>query len=223
MPQRNNTRKRRQPRRRRGLLSTGLHMPTLNSDAKTPMPIQVVPNRKYIIQFRNTFNLTCNGSAVLAGYIPFDPSATLSAAMGGGTLFNEWGSVANLFGAVRVVQAEIYLVRTLIDDSKGDSYGPVAMSSSITSVSTPGSYQAVIDNGDSQLWNCMQDYSGLTKYHSVKLRPAWASTSTPNPGSSNGMMVGCPGCIQFYGSTLAISSTIAWGKVAITYELKNRI
>jgi len=133
--------------------------------------------------------------------------------------------VSALYQLVRVRQFEIQICRTYLDETKGDDYQPLVYASNRSGVlANPGSYQVVIDNGDSQMYSILTDVSGKNHYASAKCRQvAWASVTTPNPGSSNGIIVGCPGGFVFYGSGFPASSQIGFVKIVGTYQLKSRV
>jgi len=195
------------------------------SDIKMPQPMMAPANRTYIMQFRNVVPMITSAGGVVNSYISFDPSSVTQVTFGSGTQFTEWSSVASLFNTVRIRQFEMQLCRTYLDDTKGDDYQPLVYSSVRTGIlANPGSYQAVIDNGDSQMYSILTDVSGRNHYAAVKIRQvAWATVTTPNPGSSNGIIAGCPGGFVFYGTGYPNSSQIGFVKIVGTYQFKTRV
>jgi len=228
MPHRNRRRSGRNSRGRRRQRSSrsGGFAPTgLVSDLKMPRPHMISPMQTFKILLRGYCGANSNGSGVLAGAIPFDPSATLSSTFGSGALFNEWTNNSNMWQNVKVLQFEAEFVRVQTDDTKGDVPEPLIIASSTSpSLVVPSTFQQVIDNGDSQIWPVIQDYSGKGRYHATRLRGlTWALTSTPNPGSSTGIGAGCPGSIIVFGNGYPINSQICSIKYSGTYLLRTRV
>lgn len=215
-------------RPRRGRVSRGRRsvQPTgLVSDLKMPPPRQISPLQTLTILLRGYCGVASNGSGVVAAALPFDPSVTLAANFGGGAIFNEWTNNSNMWQNVKILQFEAEFVRVQTDDTKGDVPEPLAIASSTSpTLVIPSSFQQVIDNGDSQLWPVIQDYSGRGRYHSTRLTQlAWALTSTPNPGVSSGIAAGCPGSIIMYGSGYPNSVQVCSIKYTGTYMLRTRV
>jgi hypothetical protein len=213
-------------KRRRRNVSTRQAMPNaLLHDQKMPLPMMIPPSRVVKVQLGGFCGVSANGSGVLAAAIPFDPSATLSSALGGGAAFSEWTNYSNLYQNVKVLQFEVELVRLIIDDAKGDTPGSVLIASSTSpTLVVPSSYAQVADNGDAQMWPVTQDYSGRGRYHACKFTTlTWALTSTPNPGSSTGIGAGCPGSIIFYGVGFPNNAGLAHMKYRGTYLLRTRV
>jgi len=195
------------------------------SDIKMPAPMMVSTNKSFTMQFRNVVPVITSAGGVINSYISFDPSVVTQVAFGSGTQFTEWTSASSLFNTVRVKQFEIQICRTYLDETKGDDYQPLVYASVRTGVlSNPGSYQAVIDNGDSQMYNILADSSGKNHYAAVKMRQvAWATVTTPNPGSSTGIIAGCPGGFVFYGTGYPASTQLGFMKIVGTYQFKTRV
>jgi hypothetical protein len=188
-----------------------------------PMMIPITQTQK--MQFRGYAGCATNSSGVISTYISTDPSATLQTPFGATTQFLEWSSITNLFQEVKLLQFEVQLVRMYADETKGDVWGPIGIASTSSPIlASPGIYQQVIDNGDSQLWSLLGDQSGMNRYHALRMtQVAWASISIPNPGSSNGIAAGCPGSIIFFGNVLPTSATMFGVKYSGTYLLRTRI
>jgi len=176
------------------------------------------------IQFRNLVNLRSDGSGVINSFLSSDPSSTLQTAFGGSAQFPEWSQASALWGNVKIIQLEARLSRIYMDETKGDVINPVTFAGVTGVVGNPGGYTAVIDNGDSQQWSWITDFTGAGRYHAVRFSGlAWASILTPNPGGSNGMGVGCPGGIIFYANGQPASTQIATVQIIGTYLMRSRI
>lgn len=187
-----------------------------------PAPITIPLNDSKVFQFRNLITVTSNGSGVVAGMIPCDPSATLAAPFASGALFNEWSTVATLFSAIKCVQLECQFEPSSSDEVKGDSSIGFAIAGNLTAISNfATSYLATVDNADSQRWNPVLDTSGRGRYHAIRHRPSlnWGGTATP--ASSAAVYAGAVGGIGMYGST-AISLQVFTILVVGTYVLSNR-
>jgi len=211
--------------KRRGVPRRGMLQPSLHADGKMPMPLWINPNQQFQAVFRNYIQAQSDSKGILAGSIPFDPSATLSSTFNAAVLFPEWSSYSGFWSQVKVRRFEIQMVRLYTDDTKGDNYAPIAIASNPSAILVvPSSYAQAIDNGDSQLWNSVQDYSGVNKYHAVNMtQVSWASVATPNPGSSTGIACGCPGQIQMYDNFLPNSTQIYGIKVSGHYTFRGRV
>lgn len=194
-------------------------------EAKCPVPMTITMLQTFRIQLRNAIPMNSNGSGVIASYISADPSSTTTATFGSGVQFPEWANVAALFNEVKLLQFEAYFQKTEVDETKGDVFNSLGIASIYTGISsTPANYQAVMDNADSQSWPLGSDQSGKSRYHAFRMRQvAWATVTTPNPGSSNGIAAGCPGYIIVYGSGYPISTEMGWLKVVGTYLLRTRV
>jgi len=204
--------------RRRGgrkLLASGTN--------KYPAPKRYVGASTIVFQFRNLITVTSNGSAIISGFIPCDPSATLAAPFAPGAMFNEWTSVATLFSQIKCLQLECHFSPASADDVKGDTSIGVVIAGNLTSISNfATSYVATMDNVDSQNWNPLMDHSGRGRYHAIRHRPtlAWGGTSTP--ASSAAIYAGCVGGIGMYGSFNANATNFFNILVVGTYLLAQR-
>jgi len=202
----------RKPRRKRQIVS---------GYQQYPAPYKVV-NKTYVIQFRNLITVTSNGSGVISGMIPCDPSATLSAPFASGALFPEWTNVAALFSAIKCIQLECTFVPSTSDEVKGDSQFGVSIAHNRTSISNfATSYAATEDNEDSQTWNAILDQSGRGRYHAFRHLKSlnWGGTATP--ASSAAVYAGAVGGIGMYCST-AVSLQLFTVHVCATYVLGQR-
>jgi len=194
-------------------------------DIKMPSPMMTPTNRTVTFQFRNVVPMNTSAGGTVNSFISFDPSATTQVTFGSGTQFTEWSAVASLFNTVRVRQFEIQICRTYLDETKGDDYTPIVYSSVRSGIlANPGNFQAVVDNGDSQMYSILTDTSGKNHFAATRMRQiAWATVSTPNPGSSNGILAGCPGGYIFFGSGLPASVTLGFVKIVGTYQFRTRV
>jgi len=203
--------------------STGRKSGVITSNfRKYPGPIQMPPSQAIMVQLRNYLNATSNGSGILAGVIPADPSSTLSATFGSTSLFPEWSDWLALFGSVRVVQLEIKLLSISLDEVKGDTSPGFIMAGNLQSTAVPSNYQSVADNADSQSWNPLQDTTSAGRYHAIRWPRTvlWASATTPAPSSLQ--FTGCPGGFAIYGDTLPATLKVLSIHVTGTYMLMNR-
>jgi len=194
-------------------------------DVRLPEPMMLPSTQTTHIQLRGYAGCASTAGGIISTYISTDPSATMQTAFGSITQFNEWSSIAGLYQEVKLLQFEVQLVRMYADETKGDVWGPIAIASTSSSVLTsPGTYQQVIDNGDSQLWSVLGDQSGMNRYHAFRMTQlAWGTVSLPNGGSTSGIAAGCPGSIIFYANALPASSTIFAVKFSGLYLLRTRI
>jgi hypothetical protein len=196
---------------------------TLRSGIRNyPAPHIVSLNQSHVFQLKNLITVTANGSGVIAGMIPCDPSATLAAPFASGAMFNEWTNIATLFSAIKCIQLECHFEPSSSDEVKGDSSIGIAIAGNLTSISNfATSYLATVDNADSQRWNPILDTSGRGRYHSIRHRPSlnWGGTATP--ASSAAVYAGAVGGIGMYGST-AVNLQAFTILVVGTYLLSNR-
>lgn len=218
---RRNNNRRRGARRRILGRSNRFVRSTLDSAQLVPRPITISQNKRETIQMRAFLQATSNGSGVINSYISFDPSSTTTSTFGSVSLFAEWGSISALWQRCRLVQFEISCVRSMTDDLKGDALSPLAIASNnVASPAAPGSYNSVIDNGNSCLWGILQDYSGTAKYICHKTRGLIFAGVNAQSATSG---AGSPGAFVFYGSFGGFTNaTIFSLKVVGTYEFDTR-
>jgi hypothetical protein len=166
-------------------------------------------------------NVTSNGSGLIAGFIPCDPSSTLSSTFQTVAMFTEWSSLAALFSQIRCVQLEVTFVPLSLDEVKGDTTYSISISSNLQVATTPGSYGVVDDNCDSQLYPFATDTSGRGRYHALRHSPKLGFSSIGTPASST-IYSGCPGAIQIFASPLANSTIYLSCQIVGTYDLMSR-
>jgi len=187
-----------------------------------PQPYRMPATNTFLIQFRNLITITANGSGVVSGMIPCDPSATLAAPFASGAMFTEWTNVASLFSQIKCLQLECTFYPSSQDEVKGDTSIGMAIATNITSISNfATSYVATMDNAMSQSWPFIMDQSGIGRYHALKHKKSLAWGGTATPASSAAIYAGCVGGIGIYCST-AISLQCATVMVVGTYLVSQR-
>jgi len=192
---------------------------------KMPGPMKVPSQRIFNTQLSNMVPMLTDGAGKFASYLSFDPSSTTTSYFGSQALFTEWSAMLSLFNEVKLKQFEISMCRSYLDEVKGDNYYPLSFASVASGIlGAPTTYQNVADNGDAQMWPLMSDYSGKSRFASVKVRQlAWATVTTPNPGSSSGIAAGCPGSFIFYGAGFPASVNIGFCRIRGLYSFRNRV
>jgi len=117
---------------------------------------------------------------------------------------------------------ELRLTPCGVDETKGDVINPLAYSPVQATASAPSSYQAVMDNAGSSLWNVLSDTSGKTRYTAIRGRGnIYASTSTPAPSTS--INAGCPGGFGFYFTPTPVSTQLCLIAIKAIYEFQDRV
>jgi len=184
------------------------------------MPITLPMNRPYLLQMRQFLTCSTSGTS-LNTYLSFDPSSTTTAAFGSNTLFGEYAYISALWARIKLVQFEMTMTPSYIDDTKGDNYNSIAIASvPLGTLANPGAYGTVIDNNDSIIWNPLADKSGIAKFYCYKAKGlGWGPISSP--GGTTGL--GCPGSFVFFGSSLPLTLQLFTLKVVGTYLVDNRI
>lgn len=199
---------------------------TVTNDVKVPAPISIPTMRTHRFVLRGTCPLLANSSGEVAAVIPFDPSATLSSTyLGGSVIFDEYKSLSVLYSELKVRKFEITIYSAYTDANFGSNQpSPLAIcSNSGATYTNPGSYAAVMDNGDSQMYPIAFDNSGTGRFHSVTMRvAAYALTATPNPGSSTGISAGCPGHIALYAQNFQASVRVGQIRYVGEYIFRSR-
>jgi len=195
-----------------------------NADPGTTLSVpRTMPSaQRMVFQFRNLLSINTDVSGNVNSYIAFDPSATTTATFGSVTQFTEWTNMTALFNRVKLLQFDISLTTSIIDDTKGDIFAPLTIASVRSgSLAVPNSYQTVIDNHDSIQWNPIRDYSGIAKFYTCKI-PGLGWGPVGSPGGTTGL--GTPGSMIFYGVFGGFTSRIvAYVKVVGTYVLDTRV
>jgi len=195
-----------------------------NADPGTKLcaPRTLPQSQAMVFQFRTLLAINTDVSGNVNSYLAFDPSSTTTATFGSVTLFNEWTNMTALFNRIRLLQFDISLTSSIIDDTKGDIFAPLAIASVKSgSLAVPNSYQTVIDNQDSIQWNPVRDYSGVAKFYTCKIKGlGWGPVGSP--GGTTGL--GCPGSMVFYGIFGGFTSRIVgYCKAVGTYVLDTRV
>jgi len=226
MPNKGKNKRARSTRRRgTGPNSQSNPMSGLITDVKMPRPLESRVGRTTTVILRNYATVATDSSGVHTGVIPCDPSATLSSYYGSVTMFPEWANYAALYNEVKLVQLDIRLTTTYTYDGKQAQAEPMIIAGVTSAITAaPSGYAAVADNGDAQFWPCLIDTSGRNRFHAIRFRPsAWATVTTPNPGSSTGISAGCPGGILLYLSSAPVSTQIATVLITGQYLLRTRV
>jgi len=194
-------------------------------DTKMPGPMKVPAMRVFNAQLSTMVPILSDGAGKLASYLSFDPSSTTTAYFGGVALFAEWSAMLSLYNEVKLKQFEMSMCRTYLDESKGDNFYPIAFASTSSAIlGSPTGYANVSDNGDAQMWPWVTDYSGKCRFISVKMSQlAWATVTTPNPGSTSGIAAGCPGSFIFYAAGLPASINIGYARIRGWYQFRTRV
>lgn len=174
------------------------------------------------MQLRNSFTALSNGAGTIAGFIPCDPSVTLSATFGSVALFTEWTNVTALWSQVRCRQLSLHIYPASTDEVKGDVLPSLAISGNLQVAATPTTYQLTMDNTDSQLYPFLTDQSGKGRYHAFNhdlRRLIYSSVGTP---ASTTTYSGCPGAISIFAAGLPINTVFLSISVVGTYEMMSR-
>jgi len=198
---------------------------TMSEDVKLPRPMMYRPSRVTKFQFRGFTQVMTDGSGKINTFIPCDPSQSLDATyLSGQPIFAEWTDLKALFTEVKFIQLDIRIASSYTYDGKQASVDPLVISSIVSSLTgRPGGYQTVYDNGDAQMFPYALSNSASSKFHALRFRPsAWASVTTPNPGSSTGISAGCPGCIFLYAEGGPASVNVMHIAITGTYMFRNR-
>jgi hypothetical protein len=192
----------------------------MNGGRRYPGPITIPLNQVVTVQLCGTAALLSNGSGVIAGVIPCDPTTTLSAPFTSGVMFPQFSSWNLLFSQVKCVQLDVVIVPATVDEVKGDVDAVLAIAGQLSNTTTPSSYADLNNNSDSQTYPVLLDTRGLGRYHSIRHTQdlLWASSVSPVPTPS--LYAGCPGGIGLYGSGFPLSSSIGSLRITGTYRLR---
>lgn len=173
------------------------------------------------MRFSSLQVLQTDSSGLVKGSLLADPSvSTNSTYFSGSPIFDEWPAIQTLWSEVKLVQFEVRIVPTYINDSKTANDSVLAIAGNLSNVAAPTSYNTVIDNADSHIYPIVYDTSARGTYHSI--RPTninFAATFSPAPGP----YAGCPGAILIYGGNALPTSTVI-GQIQVrgTYLLRSR-
>jgi len=222
------SRNRRPGRRRARRVRQGLVPSRVTCDIKFPAPLRMPASQTLLMEFRGYSPISTDGSGVHNSVVPFNPAVTLNGTyLSGAALFTEFSSFVALFGEVKLLEFQMFLVPNFsnVSDAKLTSAEPLAIASVSNSIyAAPGAYSVVLDNGDAQNWPYAYDSSGSARFHSSRFRvSSYASTSAPNPGSSSGVPAGCPGAIVMYATNGPLSLQIATARFVGRYRFRNRL
>jgi len=164
--------------------------------------------------------VSSDGSGVVAGVIPFDPSS-------GHLNITEFNSDwANLYTQYRLWGIRIRFVSAnsaAIIETKSANYKALALGyqwRSTATLSSPASYDSVLDNQPSRLWNVISDTSpgGIVMTQRTPSMITYLETNaTTSPGNA-----GAPGGVQYYGDTFTASIPIFGFFIEVFYQLRSR-
>jgi len=161
-----------------------------------------------------------NGSGVISGVIPFDPTSTN---LNITEFTSDW---ANLYTQYRLWGVRLRCfsaITSAIIETKSANYKPIALGfqfRSTASLATPTSYAQVIDNQPSRMWAVASDTTPggilMTQRtpNSINYLETNASTS---PGYA-----GAPGGFQFYGDTFTTTIPVFTVFMEVFYQLRSR-
>jgi hypothetical protein len=171
---------------------------------------------------RSVFIMTysSDGSGVCAGVIPFDPTSTH---LNITEFVSDW---ANLYTQYRLWGSRIRLVSAIVNatiETKSANYKPITVGyqfRSTASLATPTSYNQVLDNQPSKIWNVSTDTSpsGILMTQKTPSSVTYLETNaSTSPGNA-----GAPGGFQFYGDTFTPSIPIFTVFLEVYYQLRSR-
>jgi hypothetical protein len=186
-----------------------------------PGPFRIPLSNSITLQLKSIVIGSTDSSGVFAAAVPCDPSATLSARLGGNAIFDEWTTIKALFSHVKCLQLEVVL-RPCYVETKGDTVNNVAISGNLMIfTSTPTGFATVIDNADSQSYAATLDTANHGCYHAIRHKKSllWGSVNGPTVTDS---YIGCPGGIQMYSSSLPTSTNFLNVMITGTYQFANR-
>jgi len=165
-----------------------------------------------IFRLVTTFQLSSNGSGVVANIIPCDPYASS---------FTEYtADLANLFNQFRLLGSRLQIISTI--ETKGDtSVLGVGYQNRGTGLAAPTSLNNVVDNQPSWLWANSNDTSPMGFVRSQRVNNLlFAPTSNSFNTSTDSQ--GAPGGWQLYGTGYPLSTQVALIKFEIWLEFRSR-
>jgi len=171
------------------------------------------PRAVYTFMLKGFSTITCTAGGVVASFIPMDPSAS-------GFGFVEWPNLASLFTEFRIREFKVQFVGATNTNTGGSAFfQPVAVGSNIGLSGVPSSYGQVIQQADGRFWKGSNSTSNLGYWHIVRpYQIGWSLVATPTTTP----YAGAPGCVQIYGTSQGISSTVALAMVCGVYEFRTR-
>jgi len=159
-----------------------------------------------------------SAAGIIKGFQSVDPS-------GAGTwTASEWASLISLFSEIKFDSFEMkfwpvnHSSTALTTATLGNGLAISGVLSTVTVA--PTTWNAVIDNADSQIYAFMNDTTDRVFVHRIKgTEISWAIVTTPNPGS----YAGCPGSIQYYGNGLVTAQPLLLYSMVGIYSFRSRI
>jgi hypothetical protein len=202
---------------RTGLRQAGI---ITNGNRRYPGPITIPLRQVIMIQVSNSSALASNASGVIAGVIPCDPTATLSAPFTAAAMFPQFADWNLVLGQVRCVQLDVTVTPAQANETKGDINASLAIAGNVQNTTTPSSYADVMNNSDSQIYPILLDDRGLGRYHAIRHGKELGYASSVSPVPTPSLYQGCPGGIGFYGSGFPVSTTIGALRITGTYQMR---
>jgi hypothetical protein len=138
--------------------------------------------------------------------------------------------LVSLFAGVRLLKFECQFCTSLsqLSETKTTGFQGIAIASTAQAdPSVPSSYDGVIDNVDSKIWNLQFDTSprGYIHRFTPKPKPTYAGTDNPvlTASGAGGANIGCPGAIGFYGNAFPTSITVFNVRVTGWYQFRSAV
>jgi len=172
------------------------------------------PKYTTMILFSNFVTLSSNSSGVVGYALPFSLSSE-------GLANVEWTSYAsNLWSQARIVHAQIQILPYFDEVKSGYTGSPMGIGTNLTTIIAPTTLGLVLDNGDSKLYNIMNDTTkeGFRKeigFSNLEYGAAANLSSTVQGGA--------PGCLQVFGNQYPASTVVGIIRYTYIYQVKNRI
>jgi hypothetical protein len=165
------------------------------------------------IRLSTTVLVSSNGSGACVGFIPADPSSS-------GLGFAEFPAVQSLFAEIKVTRMRVTWLPALTEVKTLISGRPMGIAPNLANGGTPSSYETILDNAQSRLWNGLADTSPRG-FRMTLRHPSltYASIVTPNPGS----YAGCPGGFGYYGDTFPNTTNLFLVQVECWYLVRSRV
>jgi len=158
--------------------------------------------------------LNSNASGVVNLALAFSPSSE-------GLNSVEWTSyVSNLWSLARIRVAQIQVMPYFDEIKSGYTGSPLGIGTNLASIVGPTTLGQVLDNGDSKLYNVMNDTTSVGFSKVIQFSNLEYGSIT-NLSAATGY--GAPGCVQFYGSGYPANTNIALYRYTYIFQVRNRI
>jgi len=174
------------------------------------------PNSEIMIRLSGMIFVTTTSAGGIAGYVPTNPA---SSGLSNSEYLTYW---QYLYGEIKLHAFTCTFMPNLVETKGSIGQGsPLAIASSLNSASPPVSYENVLDNADSKIYNFLNDTSARGYTHRFRTGGlSWGSIANPESTGASGS----PGSIGFFGTGYTASEQTA---LAIRYEgfyrLRNRL